>query len=178
MILFLHKNKYRHNKKMIILLYCMINKILYKYIMSYYNKYIKYKSKYLKNKNKRPSYKNNISSNMEAKYIKTLKEPWFSLIKLELKSIEGRLNRGDFNKMQVGDIVRWTNDDYGQRSVDTRITKKVEYPTFAEYLETDGLDKCLPSFTTIESGVAVYRKWYSEEDEQKYGVIAIHLELL
>ena len=149
--------------------------------MNYYNKYIKYKSKYLKklkNKHKESLDGNNRVSKMEAKYIKTVNEPFFVLIQLGLKSIEGRLNRGEFKQMQVGDVVRWTNDDYGKRSVNTQITKKVEYSTFAEYLETEGLDKCLPSFTTIESGVAVYRKWYSEEDERKYGVVAIHLELV
>ena len=115
---------------------------------------------------------------MQVKYIETLKEPWFSLIKLGLKTIEGRKHKGLFKQMQVGNVVRWTNDDYGQRSVDTQITKKVEYSTFAEYLKAEGLENCLPSFTTIESGVAVYRKWYSEEDERKYGVIAIHLKLV
>jgi ASC-1-like (ASCH) protein len=158
--------------------------------MDYYDKYLKYKTKYLKlndmyggwkkvkNKHKRTLNKNNIASNMEANYNESLKEPWFTLIKLGLKKVEGRKNKGVFKEMKIGDVVRWFNDDYGPRDIYTKITKKVEYSTFAEYLETEGLDNCLPSFSTIESGVNVYRKWYSEEDERKYGVIAIHMELL
>ena len=38
-------------------------------------------------------------------YKKHLSEPWFSLIKLKLKTVEGRLNKGDFSKMLVGDNI-------------------------------------------------------------------------
>jgi hypothetical protein len=38
--------------------------------------------------------------------------------------------------MTVGDIVEWSNDDFKPRKVLTRITRKAEYSTFEEYLET------------------------------------------
>ena len=33
-------------------------------------------------------------------YEKNLSEPWFSLIKLGLKTVEGRLNKGDFKELK------------------------------------------------------------------------------
>jgi ASC-1-like (ASCH) protein len=54
------------------------------------------------------------------------------------------------------------------RSVKTKITKKVVYSTFKEYLETEGLDNCLPGMPSIEHGLSVYYKYYTKEDEENY----------
>lgn len=37
-------------------------------------------------------------------YQKNLSEPWFSLIKLKIKTVEGRLNKGDFAIINIGDF--------------------------------------------------------------------------
>ena len=109
-------------------------------------------------------------------YVEHLSEPWFALIDLGLKTVEGRKNKGRFKDMKVGDIVKWENDDFKHRSVLTRITAKTEYKTFEEYLRTEGLDKCLPGMNTIAHGLSVYFKYFTKEDEEKYGVVAIRLE--
>ena len=75
---------------------------------------------------------------MEPKYIEDLSEPWFSLISLGLKTVEGRKNKGRFQEMQVGDIVEWRNEDFMPRNIKTRITGKREYATFEEYLTKEG----------------------------------------
>ena len=75
--------------------------------------------------------------------------------------------------MQPGDIVKWICSD---DSVLTEITGKRSYKTFKEYLETEGLNKCLPGVETIEAGVAIYHKYYTLEDEAKYGALAIEIK--
>ena len=53
---------------------------------------------------------------------KNLSEPWFSLIKFKIKQVEGRLNKGDFKNMEVGDEIEFTNNDFGfQRSYIVKI---------------------------------------------------------
>jgi ASC-1-like (ASCH) protein len=159
--------------------------------MNYELKYIKYKTKYLeqeggKKKSKKKLNKNifnNVNKNMNSikpNYTETLSEPWFSLILLGLKTVEGRKNKGRFKDMKVGDIVEWTNDDFMSRSVLTKITGKAEYPTFKEYLEKEGLDKCLPGMEKfgIDHGLSVYYKYYTKEDEKEFGVVAIKIALL
>ena len=113
-------------------------------------------------------------------YTKNVSEPWFSLIQLGLKTVEGRLDKGDFHNMKPGDIVEWTNDDFLHRRVFTRITRKNNYKTFAEYLTAEGLDHCLPGMEKygMPHGLAVYYKYFTKADESAYGITAIHLEVI
>lgn len=115
---------------------------------------------------------------MEVKYSEHLSEPWFSLISLGLKTVEGRLNKGRFQEMQVNDIVEWHNEDFKERKILTRITLKAEYTNFTEYLETEGLDKCLPGMPSLEHGLSVYYKYFTKEKEAEFGVVAIRIELV
>lgn len=111
-------------------------------------------------------------------YIEHLSEPWFSLITLGLKTVEGRRNKGKFKDMIVGQIIQWVNDDFEPRSINTRIVSKQEYQTFEEYLVSEGLDKCLPGMPSLSHGQSVYFKYFTKEDESLYGVVAIRLELV
>jgi hypothetical protein len=88
--------------------------------MDYKEKYRKYKIKYLELKNinnqtggvkklNNKKFNNIINSNnmrMSTKnYIENISEPWFTLISLGLKTVEGRKNKGRFKEMQVGEII-------------------------------------------------------------------------
>ena len=113
-----------------------------------------------------------------AKYSEHLSEPWFTLISIGLKTVEGRKNKGRFKEMQVGDIVEWKNNDFKERKILTKITGKAEYKTFSNYLETEGLNKCLPGIPSLEHGLSVYFKYFTKEEETEFGVIAIRIELI
>ena len=99
-------------------------------------------------------------------------EPWFSLIKDEIKTIEGRLNRRDYSQFKKGDIIIWVND---LEFIKTKIVSLRHYKTFEDYLMTEGLEKTLPGIKTIEDGVNIYYNYYNKSDEDKYGVLAIEL---
>ena len=88
-------------------------------------------------------------------YKKNLSEPWFSLIKLKIKTCEGRLNKGDFMKMKQGDYIQ-----------------------FEEYLKKEKLELCLPGINKIEEGLSIYYKYYNKEDEKLHKITAIRLSLL
>jgi len=144
-------------------------------------KFINYKTNYAiggrKMKNHSTRMINNTNINTP-KYIQNLSEPWFTLITLGLKTVEGRKNKGVFKEMQIGDIVEWQNKDFKMRSVKTRITGKAVYKTFEEYLIKEGLQKCLPGIPSIEHGLSVYFKYFTKEEEAEFGVVAIRLEVL
>jgi ASC-1-like (ASCH) protein len=52
------------------------------------------------------------------------------------------------------------------------VEEKRTYSTFAEMLRSEGLEKCLPGIFSIEDGVAIYRQFYSKEEEAQFGVLA------
>jgi len=114
------------------------------------------------------------------KYTKDLSEPWFTLVNCGKKTVEGRINQGSFEKMDVGDIIKWTNniDLSTERSILTKIIDKIKYTTFEEYLIAEGLNNCLPGITNITQGLDVYFKFYNKEQEKEYGVIAFRLKVL
>lgn len=131
-------------------------------------KKMKNKKHYIKHNN------NNNTNNMTMH----LSEPWFTLISMGHKTVEGRKNKGVFKDMKIGEVITWFNDDFNHREIKTKVIRKTEYKTFRKYLETEGLDKCLPGIPTMEHGLSVYFKYFTHEDELNYGVIAIELELL
>lgn len=128
------------------------------------------------NKNIREGY-NSLSKDIKFKKIKckyvlhkmNVDEVWFSHILAGRKVIEGRLCKSKFKSMKSGDGL----------IINGRLKKNIvnvrHYNSFEEYLRNEGLDKCLPGVGTIEDGVKVYREFYTENDEQMYGVLAIEI---
>ena len=112
-------------------------------------------------------------------YTKNVSEPWFSLIKLGLKTCEGRLNKGDFKIMKKGDILKFVNNDFGfPRMIKCRITSVNIYDSFKDYLKNESLKKCLPGIDTINNGIKIYYKYYSSVDELKYKIKAIKVKVI
>ena len=153
--------------------------------MDFEYKYKKYKIKYFKNsqlggKIKKNSRKNKkIVNNIIPNYTEHVSEPWYTLILLGLKTIEGKKNKGRFKDMKIGEIIKWHNEDFNEtRSFFTKIIRKTEYDTFKEMLETEGINKCLPGFKDIDSGLNVYYKYNTKEEENEFKVLAIELKIL
>ena len=110
---------------------------------------------------------------------KSLSEPWFSLIKLGLKTCEGRLKKGDFSNMVVGDYIIFENSDFDiKRTIKVEITDISYYDTFYSYLESETLTKCLPGIDTLSEGLAVYYKYFSIADEINNGIVAIKIKMI
>ena len=42
----------------------------------------------------------------------------------------------------------------------------------------EGLKRTLPDIKTIEDGIAIYHKYYTKEDETKYGILAIYIKII
>ena len=112
------------------------------------------------------------------KFKKHLSEPWFTLMMLGLKTVEGRLNKGSFKDMNVGDIITFYNEDTIYREFNVKIIKINTYNNFEAYLRKETLGKCLPGFTRIKDGLQVYYKYFSKEDEKNYKIKAFTLELV
>ena len=113
------------------------------------------------------------------RFRKHISEPWFSLIMIDSKTIEGRLNQGDWAEMREDDKIDFYNEDFGlKREFRVVIVSKKVYTSFETYLQTEGLHKTLPSIEKMEDGLKIYRMFYKSEEEIKSGVIALELKVL
>lgn len=99
-----------------------------------------------------------------------VQEPWYSAISAGKKTVEGRLNKGKSALLAVGDTITFSNNG---ESVKVRIVRITHHKSFANMMKYHGLRRVLPGIPNISEGVAVYRRFYSAEDEKEYGVRAI-----
>ena len=108
-------------------------------------------------------------------YKKHLSEPWFTLIKLGIKTCEARVCKDMWKDINVGDTLIFVNNDLGfQRSIRLIVSNINFYPDFHTYLENEGLQNCLPGMDNMNIGVTVYRKYYTVEEEQFYGIVCFN----
>lgn len=99
-----------------------------------------------------------------------VQEPYAAQILSGRKTVEGRLNRGRFATVQVGDHVL-INDQAG-----FTITAKHQYTSFREMLEHEGVTRVIPDAADLEAAVQVYYQFYTPEEEREFGVVGLELQ--
>ena len=104
-------------------------------------------------------------------------EPYFSFVKDGRKTIEGRIRKGKYCSIKPGDHIVVSNEAETD-SVEVLVTGARAYGSFREMLTVEPLEKVLPDVLSVDEGVTVYRKFYTEEMEDEYGVIAIEVNLM
>lgn len=109
----------------------------------------------------------------------TLKKTYIHQIRNGSKTIEGRINNGQFfhKKYRTGDKIRFYYQANPGDDVTCKITKIATYNTFKDMLEDIGVSKCLPGVTNLDKGVQIYNDipGYAEKSN-RHGVVAFHLE--
>ena len=106
-------------------------------------------------------------------YRKHLSEPWYTLVKTGKKTVEGRLNSGDFALLCVGDSIVWYDDN--DESFRTVIVSISCHKSFASMLKAQTLKRTLPGISTIAKGVDIYMEFYPDESP---GVLAFLLQVM
>ncbi|KAL5848313.1 hypothetical protein ACOSQ4_006326 [Xanthoceras sorbifolium] len=94
-------------------------------------------------------------------------EPFFTQLKDGLKTVEGRCAVGDYNRIGSGALILFN------KCLVLEVQDVHRYASFSEMLNAESLAKVLPGIKTIDEGVQVYRKFYTEEKEKSNGVLAI-----
>ncbi|KAK7272004.1 hypothetical protein RJT34_28326 [Clitoria ternatea] len=95
-----------------------------------------------------------------------VQEPFFSQLNDGLKTVEGRCASGKCSRIEAGNLILFN------KSVVFEVLGVRRYPTFFDMLEAETLGKVLPGVESVEEGVKVYRRFYTEEEEQE-NVVAI-----
>lgn len=101
-----------------------------------------------------------------------VQQPYFDYIKTGRKTIDGRINKGKFAHLTEGQMIKILCDD---EFVTAYIVEIKRYHTFKEYLMCEGLPNTLPGINTVEDGCDVYYQYYTQQQEEEHGVLALHL---
>ena len=105
------------------------------------------------------------------KILINIQEPYYSLIVNGQKTIEGRLNKGKFASIQKDDILI-----LAPKNLEFKVITKNVYKSFQEMIKVEGVENVIPDKSDINEAVNVYYKFYTKEQEQKFGVVAIKIK--
>lgn len=107
-----------------------------------------------------------------------LKEKWFNFIKSGQKTIEGRLNRGTFSRVNVGDIVEFTKSG-SDEMVRVKVIDIKKYKSFEDmFVSSNNINAALPGVDSPTAAVEIYHKIYTEDMIRQHGVVAAHIRLI
>jgi len=145
-------------------------------ITSYSKKTLKKSSKKSSKKSKKSSSKNSVSKfSVDDTIIIGMREPWMSLVKSGVKTIEGRLDYGVFSKIKVGNVITWKNS---KDEVKTKVLRVSKYDTFSDMCYKEKYWKVIPGASSFKCAIDVYYKLFKKQQESRYGVIALEFEVL
>lgn len=102
-------------------------------------------------------------------------EPYFTFVKNGQKTIEGRINKGEYRFLKIGDHIVVSNKEETD-SVEIIVKDLHLYASFREMLEKENFKKVLPEAEDIDQGVEVYNIFYTDEQQKEFGVVAILFE--
>ncbi len=103
------------------------------------------------------------------------------------KTVEGRLNRSKFAEYRPGDIIKLRRDirqadgmlqDGEPDAARVEVVAIRNYKTFLEMVTVEGYKKVIPYAKTAQEAADEYNKYYSAEDQAKYGVLAIEITII
>jgi len=102
----------------------------------------------------------------------------FNNIRNREKTIEGRIKKGLFNHIFVGEIVDFICNKTNTKCA-AKITKINTYNSVFEFLKNEKLYKIIPYYNDYDNALNIYKKHYGEKLENKtFKFIAIHIHLL
>jgi ASC-1-like (ASCH) protein len=104
-----------------------------------------------------------------------IKEIPFNNILSNKKTIEGRLNKGIFKKLNSDDIIKLSCKN---NFCKVKITKINKFSNFNDFLMNESINNILPDIKNVSEGIKKYHTYYSPEKEIKYGVLGIHIKLI
>ncbi len=109
--------------------------------------------------------------------MKLAQEP-FEMIANGEKTVEVRLYDEKRAKLKLGDTIRFTRVKDNGRYIDVQVVSLKVFRNFYELFTSSIADKCgVGNLSAAEAAGEMY-KYYTPQDEVKFGVLAIGFELI
>ena len=99
----------------------------------------------------------------------------YDLVNNNIKDIEIRINDEKRRKLKIGDIITITNRANND-TIKVKITNLEYFTNFNNCIESYDLKRLYNNKTTKEELLKLLYKFYTKEEENKYGVVAVIFE--
>lgn len=105
-------------------------------------------------------------------YRKHCEEPFLSYMLEGIKIVEGRVCRGEWAILEIGDIISFYNDIH---EASFKITKISYAKNFGVLFDMFG-EHLLPGVKNVDEAMFIYSKWFKNSSIENFGVIGISVE--
>lgn len=103
---------------------------------------------------------------------------YFNFIKNGTKRIELRLNDEKRRTIQIGDIVVFLNESNNEEKITVKVTGLLKYSSFLDLINDYEIELLADKSITKQKLIETLNQFYSKEDQDRYGVLGIKIELL
>lgn len=100
----------------------------------------------------------------------------FEIVGAGVKDVEIRVNDEKRRKLSVGDTLVFLKRPDEVQKIYARVTKLVYFKDFLEVVQSYPMERIYLKDTTSEEYVTLMKKFYSDEEVSKYGVVAIEFQ--
>ena len=110
--------------------------------------------------------------------ISTAERPYPTWLKEGIKTAEGRVNGPKYQKIHVGDGIKFV-DTKTHRFIQGTAAFKRDYPSFEEMLKNEGVRNMLPFLKDgdLTEGIRVYRNFPGADRVKQFGCTAIGIRI-
>lgn len=105
-----------------------------------------------------------------------LSDPWFDAVRQGKKRVEGRVKRGKWTTVRVGD--QWNISSVRAETFSTQVIDIREYSTYEEYIVNEGLGNVLPGVRDLCSGIELYEQYCGKGADLENGVVAFEIQVI
>ena len=102
----------------------------------------------------------------------------FENVKYGTKNIEVRVNDEKRRRLKVGDKITFLLRPDDLESIDAVVEDLIYYKNFKDLVEDYTEEELYPSEYTKEEFLTLLKKFYSDEEIDKYGTVAIKFRIL
>lgn len=110
-------------------------------------------------------------------YIMGLQEKYFNAMKYGSKKIEIRLNDEKRKKLKIGDTIYFLLEPDRKKKIEARIVNLIKYKNFSDAIDNIPFEYLTVPNDIKEDYLNDLNKYYSKDDQNKYGVLAIEIEI-
>lgn len=102
----------------------------------------------------------------------------FDIVLNKDKDVEIRLNDEKRRKLHVGDTLVFLKRPDDKESIKATITNLVYFNSFLEVADYYEMKRIYLDNTSSEDYINLMKRFYSDEEVEKYGVVAIEFKLI